>query len=114
MRAPLHGSVELELEAEGIGEVQRAALERALNKAVADAVLGKERARFIEVALVADLESEPRASRTLRFAPHHRLMLGFLAAKQKHRTVVLVLDVKPDDVFVECTAGVEFGHGEHG
>ena len=39
MRAPVHRGVELDLEAEGIGELQRAALERLLGESVGDAVL---------------------------------------------------------------------------
>ena len=65
-------------------------------------------------ALVADLEAELRASRDYRFAQHQRMMLVFLAAAQIHRAVILVLDMKSDDVFVECAAGLEVGDVEHG
>src|SRR5436309_951093 len=47
MRPPLHRGVELDGEAERIGEVQGSALERALDKAVSDAVFGEERAGLV-------------------------------------------------------------------
>ena len=42
MRALLHRGIEFDLEAEGVGELQGAALERLLGEGIADAVLGKE------------------------------------------------------------------------
>ena len=41
-------------------------------------------------------------------------MLVLLAAAQIHRPVVMILDMKPNDVFVERAAGFEVGHVEHG
>ena len=37
----------------------------------------------------------------------------FLAAAQVRRVVVVVLDMKPDNVFVGCAARLEVGHVEH-
>src|SRR6202011_1936466 len=82
MRALLHRRIELDLETEGIGEVQRAALERLLDEGVGNAVLGKEAGCLVEVAVIADLESHPVASGRLRLAQHQRVMLTLLAAAQ--------------------------------
>src|SRR5258708_11728047 len=43
MRTLVHRSIKLDLKAKGIGELQRAALERLLRKRVSDPVLRKER-----------------------------------------------------------------------
>src|SRR3984893_12996102 len=61
MRALLHRGIELDLKAEGIGEMQRAALERRIHEGAGDAVPGKERGRLVEIAVVADFEAEPVA-----------------------------------------------------
>ena len=37
-----------------------------------------------------------------------------LAAAQVNRSVVAILDMQPDGVFVELAAGVEVDHVEHG
>src|SRR5438132_13462355 len=84
MRVLLHHGVELDLEAEGIGELQRAALERLLGKAVMDTVLCKEYGGLFEIVVVADLEAQAIAGGRLRLAQHQRVMLMFLAAAQVH------------------------------
>src|SRR5262249_50332375 len=66
MRALLHGGVKLDLETEGVGDLQGAALERLLGESVLDAVLGEEARRLVEIALIADLEAEPAAGGRLR------------------------------------------------
>ena len=63
MRTLLHRGIEFELEAGGIGELQRAALERLLDEGVGDAVLGEEAGGLVEIAVIADLEAEPAAGR---------------------------------------------------
>src|ERR1700758_4154695 len=82
MRALLHRRIEFELEALGIGELQRATLERLLGEGVSDAVLGKEAGRLVEIAVVADLEAKAVAGRDGRFAQYQRVMLMLLAAAQ--------------------------------
>ena len=104
MRALLHRGVEFDLEAEGIGELQRAALERLLGEGVGDAVLGEEAGRLVEVAVIADLEAEPVAGGGWRLAQHQRVMLMLLAAAQVDRLVVGVLDMQADGVLVEGAA----------
>src|SRR6266446_5217085 len=64
MRTLLHRCVNFDLKAEGIGELQGAALERLLRKCVRDAVFRKERRGLVEVPLVADLEAEAVTSGT--------------------------------------------------
>ncbi len=113
MRAFLHGGVEFDLEAEGISELQRAALERRFRKGASDAVIGKERGRLVEIAVVADLEAEPVAGGDRRFAQHQRVMLMLLDAAQIHRAVVAVLDMEADGGLVERAAGIEIHHVEH-
>ena len=61
MRTLLHRRIEFELKSDGIGELQRAALERLIGEGVGDAVLGKEAGGLVEIAVVADLETEPAA-----------------------------------------------------
>ena len=78
MRALLHRGVEFELEAGGICELQRAALERLLGEGVGNAVFGKEAGRLVEIAVVADLEAETAAGGTGGFPQHQRVMLMFL------------------------------------
>src|SRR5882757_2748768 len=114
MRALVHRRIEFDLEAERIGELQRAALERLLGKRVGDAVLGKEAHSLVEIAFIADPEAEPVAGRRLRLAQHQRVMLMLLGAAQVHRLVVAVLDMEANSVFVEVTAGVQIRHVEHG
>ena len=104
MRPLVHRGIEFDLEAEGIGELQRAALERLLGEGIGDAVLGKEAGGLVEIAVIADLEAEPVAGRDRRFAQHQRVMLMLLAAAQVHRLVVAVLDMEADGVLVERAA----------
>jgi hypothetical protein len=68
MRPPLHRGIEFDTEAERVGELQGAALERALDELIGDAVLGKERAGLVEIVLVADLEAEPCSSLPRRYS----------------------------------------------
>src|ERR1700742_2681663 len=68
MRPLFHRRIKLDQEAAGIGELQRASLERLLDKLVRDTVLGKERRRFVEVAVIADLEAQPPAGSAPRLA----------------------------------------------
>ncbi len=58
VRALFHRCIQLDLEAERIGELQRTALERLLGEGVSDAVLGEERRRLVEVAVIADFEAQ--------------------------------------------------------
>src|SRR5437588_9897513 len=88
MRALLHRGIELDLEAEGIGELQRAALERLLGKGVIDAVVGEERGGLFEIAVIANLEAQAIAGGRLRLAQYQRVMLMFLAAAQVHGAIV--------------------------
>src|SRR5205807_8137638 len=94
MRPPLHRGIELDLEAEGIGELQGAALERRFGERIGDTVFRKERGGLVEIVLVADLEAEPVAGRGRRLAQHQRVMLMLLAAAQEYRLVVAVLDMQ--------------------
>src|SRR5882757_497476 len=113
MRALLHRGVELDLETEGIGELQRAALKRLLGERVSDAVLGKERRGLVEIVFVADLEAHAVAGGTRGLAQHQRVMLMLLAAAQVGRSVVAVLDMEADGVFVEFAGGIEIDHVEN-
>src|SRR5262249_36225472 len=113
MRALLHGGVKLDLETEGVGDLQGAALERLLGESVLDAVLGEEARRLVEIALIADLEAEPAAGGRLRLAQHQRVMLVLLAAAQVDRVQVCVLDVEADSGLVEIAACSQIGHVEH-
>src|SRR5258708_2166103 len=47
-------------------------------------------------------------------AQHERVMLVLLAAAQVDRSVVAILDMQADGVFVELAAGIEVAHVEHG
>ncbi len=114
MWALLHRRVELDLEAERIGELQRAALERLIDEGVGNAVLGAEGGGLVEVAVIADLEAEPVAGGLRRLAQHHRVMLVLFAGAQIHRLVVAVLDVEADGVLVEGGALVQVRDVEHG
>ena len=114
MRTLLHRRIEFELEAGGIGELQRAALERLIGEGIGDAVLRKERCGLVEIAVIADLEAEPAAGRDGRLSQHQRVMLMLLAAAQIHRLVVGVLDMQADGVFVERAALAEVDDVEHG
>ena len=82
MRALVHRRIEFELEAGGIGELQRAALERLIGEGVGDAVLGKEAGRLVEIAVVADLEAETAAGRNRGFPQHQRVMLVLLQPRR--------------------------------
>jgi hypothetical protein len=113
MRTLLHRRIKFDLEAERIGELQRAALERLLRKGVSDPVLRKERGGLVEIVFVADLESESISGGARRLAQHHRVMLMLLAAAQIHRSVVAILDVQPDGVFIKLAAGVQVHHVKH-
>src|SRR5437763_11423295 len=113
MRALVHRRIEFELKAGGIGELQRAALERLLDEGVSDAVLGKEARGLVEIAVIADLEAEPAAGRDRGFAQDQRVMLLLLAAAQIHRLVVAVLDMEADGVLIEGAALVEIDDIEH-
>ena len=113
MRALVHRGIELDLEAEGIGELQRAALERLLGEGVDDAVLREERGGLVEIVVVADLEAEPVAGGRLRLPQHQRVMLMLLAAAQVDGIVVAVLDMQADRVLIERAARVQVGDVEH-
>src|ERR1700722_16957251 len=114
MRAALHRGVKFDLKAEGIGELQRAALERRLRERAGDAVFREKGRRLVEIAFVADLESQPVAGRDLRLAQHQRVMLMLLAAAQIYRVRVTILDMEANGVFVKLAARVQVGHIEHG
>ena len=114
MRALVHLGIELDLEAEGIGEVQRAALERLLDKGVSDAVGGEEGRRPVEIAVIADLEAEPVAGGHCGLPQYQRMMLMLLAAAQIYGVGVAILDMQADRGLVEIAAGVEVGDIEHG
>src|ERR1700742_4193038 len=105
MRALVHAGIELDLKAEGIGELQRAALERLLGEGVSDAVFGKERRGLVEILLVADLEPETVARGCRGLPQHQRVMLMLLAAAQVNGSVVTILDMQPDGGFVEIGTG---------
>src|SRR5439155_8452250 len=107
MRPPFHRRIELDLEAGGIGELQGTALERLLGEGVGDAVFGKEAGRLVQIAVIADLESQPVAGGGWRLAQHQRVMLMLLAAAQEYRLVVAVLDMEADGGLVEFAAGVQ-------
>src|SRR5262249_41774659 len=96
MRAFFHGGVELDLEAERIGELQGAALERLLGEFVLNAVLREEGRRLVEIAVIADLEAKPVAGRGWRLPQHQRVMLMLLAAAQVHRARIGVLNMQAD------------------
>ena len=112
-RAPLHRCVKLELEAEGIGELQRAALEWLLGEGAGDALLLEKGGGLVEVGLVADLETQPVAGGRRRLAQHQRMMLMLLAAAQIERFVVAVLDMEADSGFVKLAADARISHVEH-
>ncbi len=80
---------------------------------VSDAVFRKEGSRLVEIVFVADLEAQPVAGGTRRLAQHQRVMLMLLAAAQVNRSVVAILDMQPDGVFVERAARVQVDHVEH-
>src|SRR5271169_1281869 len=73
-RALLHRCTEFDLEAEGVGELQRAALKRLLRKSANDAALGKKCRRLVEILLVADLETKAIAGGVGRLAQDQRVM----------------------------------------
>src|SRR6202022_1077873 len=110
MRALLHRCIEFDLEAERIGELQRAALERLLRKRVCYPVLRKKGGCLVEIVLVADLESQAVAGGARRLAQHQRVMLMLLAAAQVHRLFVAILSMQPDGVFVKLAAGIQIHH----
>src|SRR6187200_2875726 len=114
MRALVHRRIEFELEAGGVGELQRAALERLFGEGVSDAVLGKEAGRLVEIAVIADLEAKAVAGGRRRFPQDQRVMLMLLAAAQVHRLVVAVLDMEADGILVERAALVEVDDIKHG
>src|SRR6516164_1428385 len=58
-RAPLHRGIKLDLEAERIGELQRASLEWLLGESARNTRLSEEGGGLVEVGLVADLEAQP-------------------------------------------------------
>lgn len=91
MRPPVHRGVELDLEAEGIGELQCAGLERLIDEGVGQAVLREKRGGLVEIPVVADLEAEPRAGRRCRLAQHQRVMLVLLGRAQVNDIVVGIL-----------------------
>src|SRR4249919_3927600 len=113
MRALLHRGVELDLKTEGIGKLQRAALERLLGKPVLDTVRREESGGLVEIAVVADLEAQPVAGGRLRLAQHQRMMLMLLAAAQVYRLVVAVLDMQADGGLVKRGACVQIRYVEH-
>src|ERR1035437_6756266 len=94
MRALLHRSMEFDLKAERVGELQRAALERLLGKRVSDAVSRKEGRGLVEILLVADLESQAVAGGGGPLARYQRVMLMLLAAAQKNRPVIAILNMQ--------------------
>src|SRR6478752_7302119 len=96
MRALLHRRIKFDLETEGLGELQRAALEGLIGEGMGDAVPGKESGCLVEIAVIADLEAEPAAARHRSLAQYQRVMLVLLAAAQKNRLVVAVLDMQAD------------------
>src|SRR5207248_7906448 len=113
MRALVHRRVEFELKAEGIGELQGAALKRLLRKRVTDAVFRKERRGLVEVLLVADFEAQAVAAGDVSLAQHQRVMLMLLAAAQVYRLVVAIFDMHSDVVFIKLAAGIQIDHVEH-
>src|SRR5580700_6999769 len=114
MRALFHRGIELDPEAEGVGELQGAALERQLGERMHDAVVGKERGGLVEIVFVADLESEPVAGGGRSLSQDQRVMLMLLAAAQINRAIVAILDMEADGGLIERAAGVEVGHVKHG
>ena len=58
MRPLLHRCIKLNLEAERIGELQRAPLKRLLHKCVSNPLFGKERGGLVEIVFIADLEPQ--------------------------------------------------------
>src|SRR5258705_2191660 len=101
MRTLLHRCVNLDLEAERIGELQGATLERLLRKRVRDAVFRKERRGLVEVPLVADLEAQAVAAGGASPAQHQREMLMLLPAPPVHRLAVSIPDLQADVVFIQ-------------
>src|SRR5258706_14541520 len=107
MRTLLHRCVNLDLEAERIGELQGATLERLLRKRVTDAVFRKERRGLVEVPLVADLEAQAVAAGGAGLAQPQPVVVMLLAAAQVNRLVVAILAVPPDNVFLKPAAGLQ-------
>ena len=113
MRPPVHRRVELDLEAEGIGELQCAALEGLVDEGVGQAVLGEKGGCLVEILVVADLEAQPRAGRRCRLAQDERVMLVLLGRAQVNDIVVGILDMQTDHGLVELAAQLQVGDVEH-
>src|SRR5579871_701527 len=109
----VHRRIKLELKAEGIGELQSAALERLFGKCIDDAVVREERGSLVEIGLAADLEAEAVAGGGARLPQNQRVMLMLLAASKINRTLVGILDMQADRRLVEVAAPLQIGHVEH-
>src|SRR5258708_10042568 len=114
MRAFFYRGIELDLKAERIGELKRAALERLIHECVGAPGFRQEGGCLVEIAFVADVEAQAIAGGGRRLAQHERVMLVLLAAAQVDRFVVAILDMQADGVFVELAAGIEVRDIEHG
>ncbi|MGY4459073.1 hypothetical protein ACVWYI_003033 [Bradyrhizobium sp. LB13.1] len=112
MWPPVHRGIQLDLEAEGIGELQRAALERLIDERVAKTVLGQELCGLVQIPVIADFETEPVAGGHCRLAQHQRVMLMLFRTAQIHDLVVGVLDMQADGGLVERAAELQIGHIE--
>src|SRR5262249_5194118 len=104
MRTLLHRRIKLDLETEGIDELQGAALDWLFGERACDAVLREECRRLVEVSVVADLKAKPIAGGDCRFPQHQRVMLMLFAAAQIHRIVIGVLDMQANGGLVEIAA----------
>src|SRR5690242_16872905 len=113
MRTLLHRSIELELKSEGVGELQRAALEWLLREHVSNAVFRKESRGLVEIVFVADLEAHAIASRARRLPEHQRVVLMLFGGPKVNGVVVSILHMQPDSVLVELPAGSQIRHVKH-
>ena len=110
MRSLLHRRIELDLETEGVGELQRAALEWPLGSGASDVICRKERRRLVEILFVADLEPEAVASGRRCLTQHQRVVLMLLAASKVDGGVIGVFDVQTDGGLVEFSAEFQIRH----
>ncbi len=114
MRPALHRRIELDLEAEGIGELQRAALERLIDKGVAQAILRRGSAAALSRSLsLPTLKPSLLQAGTAAFRSTSEVMLMLFGGAQVNHLVVGVLDMHADGDLVERAAELQVGHVEY-
>ncbi len=112
-RLARHGGAEFERRADGVVDVQGAALMRTFDPLRRQSGLFEIELRLLQIFLAEAAHADPLGLRCAGALEDERVMARFGDAAQIDRILVLVADNEADEIDVKRAAFAEVGHVQH-